>query len=143
MKKGKFVLAAIAVTVFVCGCSSWNRATTTGANNPCDTQPLGSGDKNAPIVCINYATFDQTGVQPSPNPAHATRSAAAQFWFYNYGTASPALDLTFTFTPVTKQCNGAHCTIVAGPSTPYGTTKYSIIDTSTGRHQDPDILIEP
>lgn len=143
MKRGKFILAAIAATVFVCGCSSWNRATTQAGNNPCDAHPGGSNDPHAPIVCIDYATFDQTGVQPSPNPVSASQAASANFWFYNYGAASPALDLTFTFNPTTKTCNGPHCTVVPGQNAPMGQSKYSIIDTSSGRHKDPDILIEP
>ena len=150
MKKGALVLAVIAAMVVVYGCCSSQGGGNAGGmqgmggggSNPCNAHPGGSNDPHAAIICIDYATFDQAGVQPSPNPVSVSRTRAANFWFYNYGSANPTLVLTFTF-PASPNCNGAHCVLTPADTTPLGQTKYTIRDSTSGREKDPDILIEP
>lgn len=117
--------------------------------NPCTVNHNGqNGPGGAPIVCIDYQRFD-AGTQPSPDPIHAWQADAVQFWFYNVGSAQPQLTLQFApetqarvMTPV---CRDLHCTVIVLPGAMPDTQarKYSITDTVSGKHLDPDILIEP
>ena len=142
MKKTVLLVTAVAL-VLVYGCCSSQPAVKGGhGGNPCDAQPGGSNNPHAAIICIDYATIFQSGAQPSPNPVSVSRTRAANFWFYNYGTANPTLALTFNFS-ASPNCNGPHCVLTPADTTPLGQTKYTITDSTTGRHNDPDILIEP
>src|SRR5438309_1165763 len=100
---------------------------------------------SAAIACIDRNALDQARYQPVPNPVSAYPGAAMNFWFNDGGGE---MELQFTAdTPVRNMvCNGGHCVVTVDPSVPPHANihrKYSIIDHLTGKHLDPEVIIEP
>lgn len=109
--------------------------------NPCLTGP-GQQGPDKPVVCIDLTTFDQPGYQPDPNPIRVRGGKRVEFFFKQKGA-----QLEVQFTPDTPvQNNGQKDeNYWADAKTVQQVTqkKYTIIDRKTGRHADPEIVIEP
>jgi hypothetical protein len=112
--------------------------------NPCRT---GSGHQGPikPVVCIDLTTFDKEGYKPDPDPVWLGRGQHIEFWFKQ---GSGKLEIQFTAdTPVQNNCqNEDNYWADAKPDVPEHADihrKYTIIDRKSGRHADPEVVIEP
>ena len=142
-------LVVLAAVLTVLGCQPQsNYVAPIPQPNPCAGGHGHQGPNPPVLVCIDYATFDGSTYEPDPNPAQANHSVKMDFWFYNYGTASPNLWIEFTRdTPVEHESSsGIHCSAVVKNNVQahaHIQRKYSIIDTKSGRRRDPEVIIEP
>ena len=138
MRKGWVILSIVVLAR--CQSGAGGAATATG---PCSGG--GSPNPNAPIVCIDRSALDQPGYQPDPNPVPANRGVHMEFWFIDGGGE---MSLCFSAdTPVHNiTCNGGHCSVTVDPNVPphaHIQRKYEIFDRATGKHLDPEVIIEP
>ena len=127
--------------VLAVACSS----STTQMSGPALCVPH-DGPNGKPVVCIDYRLFDQAGYKPTPDPVQANKKIHVTFKFFNYTDAdSPEMELQFP--PDTQihhlSCKDAQCTIDVKDNATKQTRKYTVIDRTTGKHLDPDIIIEP
>ena len=148
-------LRIFAVALLVAGCHWFPRS------SPSTPAPLSVDDKNGPcdqdhgghngpadniFVCIDWTTFDQGGVEPSPKTVKAWHNNAINFWFYNApATAKLAITPSAGTQVKTPVCAGIHCVVVVPPwaIADHTPRKYRIDDLTSHRFKDPEILIEP
>jgi hypothetical protein len=118
----------LSVLIFV-GC----HGTSYYQNKVANTCPGNGTPGDAPIVCVN------ADLQPTPEPVHLKRGHWAHFFFTG---GSDGLEIRSDVLENVGHDRG-HAWGRAKADATVGRHKYSIVDTTTGKSNDPEVMIDP
>ena len=112
--------------VLLVGCSDYFQKQVA---NPCP----GGGGGNVPIACIDAS------LHATPNPVHAKRGQWVHF-FFTRGTDD--LDIQLDVLENKNHDHGHAWGKVRGDAS-FGSHKYTVVDLTTGKTYDPEVMIDP
>ena len=140
-------LVLFAFTFVLCTCAKYDQPTVvppgaTASGNPC-TAGTGSGDRNAPIVCVDD-TGPTLSVRPDPITVNDVGRTDAKpvmiHWFTRSGANALHIDMR-SGCVTTPSCSGGHCTALTLPMD--GSDVRCKYDVWTDKHPrlDPTIIV--
>ena len=124
MRKVLFLLALV-----LAGCRHGDSYYEKAIQNPCDVGPVPSRG----FACID------AGLNPKPDPVHQQ----ATKWIHFFLAGGDELQVTSDILEHTGHQGGHAWGQVKASAVPHQRYKYNILDVTTGKHNDPEVMIDP